>query len=135
MSLAYVAAETGDRQGRHGDATSLLERKGLDRETYGLIWSQRALLRQRMGDDEDALRSFSKAIDLLATTTRRAGRALLNRGSLHLARGSPHDAVADLTAALELVRTTEAPEPTARAPSTTSATPGCSQATWSARSR
>jgi tetratricopeptide (TPR) repeat protein len=115
MSLAYVTGETGDRQEACRRCDALLERAGLGRETYGLVWSQRALLKQRMGDTEEALRSFSKATELLRDSPEGLGRALLNRGSLYLARGSADAAVADLTRAVELVGDEEAPERRARA--------------------
>ena len=47
----------------------------------------------------EALAAFSTAIPLLADEPAEAGRALLNRGSLHLRRGNPQAAIADLTQA------------------------------------
>jgi hypothetical protein len=43
--------------------------------------------------------AFSTAIPLLADVPDEAGRALLNRSSLHLRRGHPHAAITDLTQA------------------------------------
>ena len=115
MSLAYVEAETGDRERARRRCEQLLERPGLERETFGLIWSQRALLCQRMGQREEAMASFEKAIDLLQDSPEGLGRAYLNRGSLHLSHGSAEEAVADLTLALGLMRGSSEPERTARA--------------------
>lgn len=115
MSLAYVDAELGDPRGARRRCAALLGQPGLLAETYGLIWSQLALLHKRMGDIEKALDSFARAQELLQDHPEGLGRALLNRGNLHLTRGAVQAAVADLTAALELIDAREAPERRARA--------------------
>jgi len=115
MSDAYITAETGDREAAHRVCEELLERPGLSRETRGLIWSQLALIQQREGDRDGALASFSTAVELLQDSPDDLGRALLNRGTLHLDQGAAEAAVADLTHALEYVDHTEGPERAARA--------------------
>ena len=80
LSLAYIDAETGNPGAGLPHCRELLERPGLSRETYGLIWSQLGLLDQRTGDADVALDDFSHAIPLLDDSPEHLGRALLNRG-------------------------------------------------------
>ena len=74
-------------------------RSGSRAFTHGLAWAQLALIRQRTGHVDEALEAFSTAIPLLGDEPQEAGRALLNRGSLHLRRGNPQAAIVDLAEA------------------------------------
>jgi hypothetical protein len=99
LSLAYVDAETGAVDAGVHRCEVLVADGRLSELTRGLAWAQLALIRQRTGHVDRALEAFSTAIPLLADEPDEAGRALLNRGSLHLRRGNPQAAIADLTQA------------------------------------
>ena len=99
LSLAYVDAETGAVDAGVARCQALVANERLAPLTRGLAWAQLALIRQRTGDVDKALAAFSTAIPLLADEPEEAGRALLNRGSLHLRRGNPQAAIVDLTQA------------------------------------
>ncbi|HET9996295.1 MAG TPA: CHAT domain-containing protein [Nocardioides sp.] len=99
LSLAYVDAETGAVDAGVARCQVLVSNQWLSPLTRGLAWAQLALIRQRTGDVDKALAAFSTAIPLLADEPAEAGRALLNRGSLHLRRGNPQAAIVDLTQA------------------------------------
>ena len=99
LSLAYVDAETGDVDAGVARCQTLVANQWLSPLTRGLASAQLALIRQRTGDVDKALAAFSTAIPLLADEPAEAGRALLNRGSLHLRRGNPQAAIVDLTQA------------------------------------
>ncbi len=99
LSLAYVDAETGAVDEGLSRCLALVDDDRLSAETRGLAWAQLALIRQRTGDVDLGLAAFSKAIPLLQDSPEEAGRALLNRGSLHLRRGNPRAAIVDLTEA------------------------------------
>ena len=99
LSLAYVDAETGEVDAGVARCQALVSNQWLSPLTRGLAWAQLALIRQRTGDVDKALAAFSTAIPLLADEPAEAGRALLNRGSLHLRRGNPQAAIVDLTQA------------------------------------
>ena len=103
---AYVEAETGDRDAaRRSAAAALLDRRDLEPETRGLVWSQLALLRHAHR------RRPTRALDAFAhgrsrcshDAPRDLGRALLNRGNVHLQRGDAAAAAADFAAARELL--------------------------------
>ena len=115
LTAAFVESETGHPDAALTRCRELLRRRDLDRETRGLVWSQRALLDKRIGAATAALHDFAQAIDLLQDAPEHLGRALLNRGNLHLQRGAAEEAVADLTRALDILGATEDPERIARA--------------------
>ncbi len=104
LTRAYVEAETGDPETGFALCTALLDRRGLGPETYGLIWSQLGLLLMRRGESDQAMGAFARAIDLLQDNDEYLGRALLNRGNVHLHRGDARDAVTDFTAASDTLR-------------------------------
>jgi tetratricopeptide (TPR) repeat protein len=85
-SLAYVEAETGDRERAMALCDHGLSREGLSRETRGVIHSQRALLIMLGGRTEEALAEFEVAIAALRDSPKHRGRARLNRGNLYLQR-------------------------------------------------
>ncbi len=115
LTAAFVESETGHPDAALRRCRALLRRRDLDRETRGLVWSQRALLDKRIGAATAALHDFAQAIDLLQDSPAHLGRALLNRGNLHLQRGSAEEAAADLTQALDIIGATEDSERIARA--------------------
>lgn len=100
LSEAYVEAELAGAPAGLARCRALLETAGLATETRGRIWAQLGLLQQRAGDPDAALQSFSEAVDRLETAEH-VGRALLNRGFLHLQRGSAAAATVDLQRARE----------------------------------
>jgi tetratricopeptide (TPR) repeat protein len=99
LSLAYVDVETGAVDSGLARCEALVADAGLSTFTHGLAWAQLALIRQRTGHVDEALDAFSTAIPLLTDDPEEAGRALLNRGSLHLRRGNPQAAIVDLAQA------------------------------------
>ena len=98
LTRAYVEAETGRAGPALERCESLLERE-LQPTTRGLVWSQLALLRLRTGALAGSLTAFEQAIALLSSDPENLGRALLNRGNVHLQSGQVAAAVADFTAA------------------------------------
>lgn len=99
LTLAYVEAETGNASAGLNRCKAILARSGLPPGAHGLAWSQLGLLTLREGRSSEALRHFDRAIPLLGGEE--LGRALLNRGNLHLHRGEPRAAEADLTRAVD----------------------------------
>jgi tetratricopeptide (TPR) repeat protein len=95
LSDAYVEAEL------HGVAEAialcrdLLDSGELQSETTGRIWAQLGLLQMRGGDGDAALTSFSEAAERLHESPEFLGRALLNRGTLHLGQRRTVDAASD----------------------------------------
>ncbi|MCW2765921.1 MAG: Tetratricopeptide 2 repeat protein, partial [Nocardioides sp.] len=85
-SLAYVEAETGNREGAMALCDHGLSRPGLTPATRGVIHSQRALLIMLSGRTEEALAEFDVAIAALGDSAKHRGRARLNRGNLFLQR-------------------------------------------------
>jgi tetratricopeptide (TPR) repeat protein len=99
LHRAYLEAELGDPAAGLRHCTSLLERTGLRRETYGLVWAQLALLRMRTGEADGALEAFGHAEELLQDDHEELGRLLLNRGNVHLQRRDARAAARDFTRA------------------------------------
>ncbi|HET8561075.1 MAG TPA: CHAT domain-containing protein [Marmoricola sp.] len=97
LSDAYFGAEReGTSKQAIRDCRRLLDSPDLDDAVRGRIWSQLGLLHLRSGDGQEALACFSEAIPRLGSTPEHLGRALLNRGNLHLQRHEPDLAAADL---------------------------------------
>jgi tetratricopeptide (TPR) repeat protein len=101
LSEAYLEAELGGADAGVRRCRKLLLQPGLQPLTVGTIWSQLGLLLVRKGDRAAATAAFSEAIPRLQESPELLGRALLNRGTLHLQTGSPLLAVDDLSAARE----------------------------------
>lgn len=104
LSEAYIEAELGGADVGIRRCRELLEKTGLHPHTVGTIWSQLGLLHARQGDRVAATEAFSEAIPRVQDSPELLGRALLNRGTLHLQQGSPHLAVDDLGAARDQYR-------------------------------
>ncbi|WP_109507007.1 CHAT domain-containing protein [Nocardioides speluncae] len=100
-SLAYVEAETGDRQRALEICDNALLRANLTDETAGLLHSQRALLLMRAGESVDALAAFSRAIPLLQGVHGHLARAHMNRGNVYLQQNALGQAEADFRAAAQ----------------------------------
>jgi tetratricopeptide (TPR) repeat protein len=103
VSLAYYEAE---RTGL-GDGLQLLVEAeavpGLPDRILGLVASQRGLLNQRAGLPTESLAAFDIALQLLGNSdSEDRGRALLNRGIVHLNRGDRGRAGADFSACRDL---------------------------------
>jgi tetratricopeptide (TPR) repeat protein len=99
LSDAYVEAELSGTSAGQAICRPLLDVPGLRAQTYGRIWAQLGLLEMRAGDANRAIRSFSHAVARLEGEPEHLGRALLNRGTLHLQRADPARAVADFSEA------------------------------------
>jgi len=97
--MAYVASETGDAEEGLRLCSEALARPGISTETQGIIESQLALLQMRSADLDAAIASWANAIDKLEDVPVDQGRALMNRGGVHLQRGDPAAAADDFTAA------------------------------------
>lgn len=100
-SLAYVEAETGQRDEARRLCSSALDRAGLDAETRGSIHAQRALLSMLAGLNSEAMEEFQVAIDMLSTSPLFLGRAHINRGNLFLQQHEHVRAVQDFESGLE----------------------------------
>lgn len=105
-SLAYVEAETGDRAAALELCDRAAERPDVDRETLGVIHSQRALLLMLAGDTAAAIHDYGRAIALLHDPVH-LGRAYGNRGNLYLQQGDTGRAAADFDRALAQFRLTD----------------------------
>jgi tetratricopeptide (TPR) repeat protein len=104
LSLAYVESETGAPDEGLARCRAALALEGISEVTQGLIWSQLALLQMRSGDTGGAFHDFERAVALLGEEPEHLGRALLNRGDLHLRVSNVPDAAADLAAAADQFR-------------------------------
>ena len=101
-SLAYVQAETGQREAALQLCEVALTRPGLPLETAATIHSQRALLLMLTGRPVEALAEFEVAIGALRSP-KALGRAHGNRGYLFLQRHELTLAEVDFKAAAELL--------------------------------
>ncbi|MGY2873966.1 tetratricopeptide (TPR) repeat protein [Marmoricola sp. URHA0025 HA25] len=101
VSDAYVEAELHGFEAGISICAAVTRTSGLSAMTQGMAWSQMGLLYMRRGDREEALSAFSTAIPLLEGDDALLGRALLNRGTVHLYRSHPHAAAPDLVKARE----------------------------------
>jgi tetratricopeptide (TPR) repeat protein len=115
LALAYVSAETGTLDEGLERCEAALTLPGLTEVTRGLIWSQLGLLHLRSGHVTRAIDALNQATPLLSEEPEHLGRALLNQGNLHLQRGDPVAAAADLSEAQELLRTAGATVQAAKA--------------------
>jgi tetratricopeptide (TPR) repeat protein len=98
-SEAYLEAELSGSTAGLAICRPLLDIEGLREETYGRIWSQLGLLEMRAGNANRAVECISEAIARLEDAPEHLGRALLNRGTLHLQRARPTEAIADFVRA------------------------------------
>jgi tetratricopeptide (TPR) repeat protein len=96
LSEAYILAERLDARAGLRRCRGLLDAPGLSEGTRGRIWAQLGLLQLRSGAADDAVASFSEAVPRLQDHPEHLGRALLNRGNLHLQRHRPELAARDL---------------------------------------
>jgi tetratricopeptide (TPR) repeat protein len=102
-SQAFVLAELGDLPAALALCDTAISREGPQRETRGVLHSQRALILLREGDTAAALEAFDLGIPLL-TDALELGKAYVNRGGVHLSRGSATRAAADFALGVELLR-------------------------------
>lgn len=97
-SLAYVATDSSDPN----RALELCERAlafpDLPRDVRGVLQAQRAAVLRRLGDPLGALDAFGAAIDALENLPQDLGKALQNRGLVHLDRHELAAAEADFAA-------------------------------------
>ena len=100
-SRAFLTAELGDLQGALDLCESALGEQGVSFETAGVLHSQRALILLRVGDTATALDAFGTGIAML-TDPVELGKAHVNRGGVHLARGDGRRAAADFEVAVRL---------------------------------
>lgn len=102
-SRAFLTAELGDVVEALALCDRALARAGATFETSGVLQSQRALILLRMGDTASALDAFGVGIAML-TDPLDLGKAHINRGNLHLARGAGDKAAADFAVAVTLLK-------------------------------
>src|SRR5262249_6306390 len=102
VSLAYAEAE----QGNITEGWRLLDEAEalVPPRERGVLFSQRALLFIRTGQDRAAGEQYDRALAVLreASEPQDLARALLNRGNLHLSRGEVGLARADLRRCAEV---------------------------------
>ncbi len=101
-SRAYLTLELGDLVGALALCEDALARDGVSFETSGVLHSQRALVLLRMGDTASALDAFDVGIARLSDPVE-LGKAHINRGNLHLARGAGQRAAGDFSIAVTLL--------------------------------
>jgi tetratricopeptide (TPR) repeat protein len=106
VSDSYIEAELHGADAGVEMCERVLHMRRLRDTTVGMAWSQLGLLHIRRGDRPAALAAFSRSIPLLEGDAELLGRALLNRGSLHLDVKDPRSAVQDLRRAQEILATT-----------------------------
>jgi tetratricopeptide (TPR) repeat protein len=102
-SRAFLAAEQGDLDGALLLCEEALAQDGVTFETSGVLHSQRALILLRIGDTAEALEAFGTGIAMLSDPVE-TGKAHINRGGVHLARGDGQRAAADFRVAVDLLR-------------------------------
>ena len=110
ISDAYVEAELHGFDAGIAMCAAITQSRGLQTVTVGTAWSQLGLLHMRRGDREEALAAFSTAIPLLEGDDALLGRALLNRGTVHLHLSRPHAALPDLERARDHLARAGLPE-------------------------
>jgi len=96
LTESYLLAEQHDAAEAVASCRRLLASTSVTDTTRGRIWSQIGLLQLRSGDVEAALHSYTEAVPRLSGSPEHLGRALLNRGNLHLQRHRPELAAPDL---------------------------------------
>jgi tetratricopeptide (TPR) repeat protein len=102
-SRAFVTAEEGDLAGALGLCEDALRVDGVTFQTQGVLHSQRALILLRQGDTTAAMDAFDIGIAML-TDPVELGKAHINRGAVHLARGAGSRAAQDFEVAVRLLR-------------------------------
>ena len=101
ITRAYVEAETGNPTRAVERCGSVLAREDLDPTTAGKAWQQLGLIRMRMGEADQAMEAFARAIAVLPDRSEDLGYVRLNRGNVHLQHGRAREAAADFAAALD----------------------------------
>jgi tetratricopeptide (TPR) repeat protein len=102
-SRSFLTVELGDLAGALQVCDDALALSGVSFETSGVLHSQRALILLRLGETAAALEAFGVGIAML-TDPVELGKAHINRGNVHLARGAGHEAADDFAAAVALLR-------------------------------
>jgi tetratricopeptide (TPR) repeat protein len=102
-SRAFVTAEEGDLAGALAVCDGALTTEGVTLETQGVLHSQRALILLREGDTAGALEAFGVGIAMLSDPVE-LGKAYVNRGGVHLARGAGRRAAQDFEVGASLLR-------------------------------
>jgi tetratricopeptide (TPR) repeat protein len=103
-SRAFLTAEQGDFETALSLCEVALSQVGLTFETSGVLHSQRALILLRVGDTARALAAFDTGLAMLSDPVE-TGKAHINRGGVHLARGDGVRAAADFAVAVDLLNT------------------------------
>ena len=101
-SRAFLTAELGDLAGALQLCESALAEQGVIFETSGVLHCQRALVLLRLGETAAALDAFGIGIAMLDDPIE-LGKAHINRGGVHLARGDGGRAAADFEVAVHLL--------------------------------
>jgi tetratricopeptide (TPR) repeat protein len=107
-SLAFLTYERGDLAGAFAEIERAAGVVRDDPDTRGVVLCQQALLLLRAGRTDEALAAFASSIGLLSDPVER-GRALINRGGVHLAQGNAVEARDDFAAAAVALGTVDQP--------------------------
>ncbi|HEY2878759.1 CHAT domain-containing protein [Nocardioides sp.] len=102
-SRAFLTVELGDHIGALRVCDEALAMAGVTFETLGVLHSQRALILLRQGETAEALDAFGVGIAML-TDPVELGKAHINRGNVHLARGAGRHAAEDFATAVALLK-------------------------------
>jgi len=100
-SQAFLDYETGSTDAAFRGIERALHLSGRERETWGIVQCQRAVLLLRRGQTADALEAFEQGIGSLQDRVE-LGKAHINRGGVHLAMGRPVAAARDFEIARDL---------------------------------
>ena len=107
-SLAFLTYERGDLSAAFEQIGAAVGVVSDDPDTRGVVLCQQALLLLRVGRTDEALAAFAASIPLLRDPVER-GRALINRGGVHLAQGNAAGARDDFEAAALSLKTVDQP--------------------------
>jgi hypothetical protein len=97
-----LTAELGELEEALRLCDLALTSSGVSFETSGVLHSQRALILLRMGQTAESLDAFGVGVAMLSDPVE-LGKAHINRGGVHLARGDGGRAAADFERAVELL--------------------------------
>ncbi|MFP5407286.1 MAG: hypothetical protein ACLGHY_13440, partial [Gammaproteobacteria bacterium] len=114
--LSYAEAELGNvEQGLVLLNLAIANSHALSDTERGKLFSQRGLIRIRLGDVRGSLGDYATAEPLVRGDAEELARLALNRGNIHLDQGHVAAAIADYTTALQQYERVHRPDGAAKA--------------------